>query len=33
MSGGDKLINMDTAKEYKLFVGDLDENCNEKILL
>ena len=33
MSGPEQLLSMNTQGEYKLFVGDLDENCNDKILL
>lgn len=30
---GPELFNPNTQGEYMLFVGDLDENCNDKILL
>ena len=33
MSGPEQILSMNTQGEYKLFVGDLDENCNDKILL
>ena len=35
MAGTEQLMNMGQQQgmtEYKLYVGDLDENCNETIL-
>jgi len=33
MSGTEQLLSVNNQTEHKLFVGDLDEHCNEKILL